>query len=232
MRSGQLRRYCAIQRATVTTNTYGEPIQAWSTLTSRWMELRPLGGREYEEAAKQTPEATHAIVMRKYLTTGANGKIAAVLPEDRILFHGRIFQILSVVMVDERNREMRLICKEHDHDPASEAVTVPISGVADYSTKRLTLFFSRTINTPAVGAMALFSVTPPTGATVWNAVGSSVYYASGNELTITLTNVAAADPANGMGSCTYSGAAPTFTDVNGVVVPAFTAFAIAFIGAT
>lgn len=76
----------------------------WSSLDRAWAEVKPLSGTELYKARQATAEVTHQITMRWR---------AGITPALRIFFNSRYFEILSAINVEERNRELQLLCKEH-----------------------------------------------------------------------------------------------------------------------
>lgn len=70
-----------------------------------WAGVTPLSGREYEESQKLRAETTYNIKMRYSADIKSNFKI---------LYKNRIFEIISVLNLDSRNRELKLVCSEVD----------------------------------------------------------------------------------------------------------------------
>jgi head-tail adaptor len=92
MEAGKLRHLVQLQANTPTQNTLGEPSDSWATIANIYAAIRPMAG-----------QASHQITVRNYPGLSA---------ENRIKFGTRIFDINSVNNVDERNREMILLCSE------------------------------------------------------------------------------------------------------------------------
>lgn len=70
-----------------------------------WASVTPLSGREYEESQKLRAETTYNIKLRYSADIKSNFKI---------LYKNRIFEIISVLNLDSRNRELKLVCSEVD----------------------------------------------------------------------------------------------------------------------
>lgn len=70
-----------------------------------WAQVIPLSGREYEESQKFRAETTYSIKIRY-----AEG----IRSDFKILFKGRLFDIVSVLNLNSRNREIKLVCSEVD----------------------------------------------------------------------------------------------------------------------
>ncbi|KKK83023.1 hypothetical protein LCGC14_2797540 [marine sediment metagenome] len=106
MRAGLLGRHRITieQQDTGTANAGGEIIPTWSDYAvSVPVEILPQRGREFYQAQQVQAEITHLIRIR-YLP-GVTSKMRAI-------FGTRTLHILDVRNVDERSREMLLMCKE------------------------------------------------------------------------------------------------------------------------
>ena len=104
--SATLRHKVVIQQPVVETDSVGEPIETFSHYATRKAKVSPLGGRETYRLQQYFSEATNVILMRyDSLTSAINTKM-------RILFDSRVFNIESVINVDEMNREIRVVCTE------------------------------------------------------------------------------------------------------------------------
>ena len=102
MQSGKLRHPVVLQVRT-TSRDHGSVIETWGTLASVWAEVRPLEGRELYAAQQVNAELTTQIRIR--FTQNFN-------TINRVLFGSRVYDVLSVVNPDERNRELVLQCRE------------------------------------------------------------------------------------------------------------------------
>lgn len=103
MRSGKFRHRLTIQQVTETRGATGEIERSWSTFAERWGAMTPLAGREYFMSAQRNAEVTHRFELR--FTPGVTAKM-------RVLHDGRTFNIEGVIDVEERHREMHLMCEE------------------------------------------------------------------------------------------------------------------------
>lgn len=103
MQIGKLRHRLVIQRENASQDSYGEDVPSWTTFATVWGSVEPLTGREYLEGKALTAEVTYRIRIRS---------LSGVTPEMRVSYDSRYFQIVSVMDVDERNREMILMCRE------------------------------------------------------------------------------------------------------------------------
>lgn len=103
--AGALRHRVTIQKATESINEKGETVPTWETFATVWAAVEPLRGREYFQSNAIQSELTTRIRIR-YL--------AGVNPHMRVLYNGRTFHIQAVIDVDERHREMQLMCIEDE----------------------------------------------------------------------------------------------------------------------
>lgn len=106
MRAGRLRQRVTVQQKTVTRNDYGEEIVTWADVLTAWAAVEPLRGREFDEAQMAGAERLTRIVLRW------PGSGVTLRPEMRVYHAGRVYDIQSVIHVDERHREVQLHCKE------------------------------------------------------------------------------------------------------------------------
>lgn len=110
MRIGRLRHRVTIQQYTTTDNEYGEPVPTWADVATVWASVEPLSGNERMIAQQRNASLTHKVVIR-YL--------AGVTAEMRVKFGDRYFAIVEPPMnIDERDREMHLMCVEGLQDGA------------------------------------------------------------------------------------------------------------------
>ena len=104
MKIGKLRHRITIQQVSETQDTDGSVIEVWSAYAVVQASLEPVSGREYLAAQSTQADVTHRINLR-YL--------AGIVPKMRVNYDSRIFDILSVINVGERNRELQLMCREN-----------------------------------------------------------------------------------------------------------------------
>jgi SPP1 family predicted phage head-tail adaptor len=100
---GKLRHSITIEQVAGTQDSDGSLIETWSSFANVQASMEPISGREYFAAQTTQADVTHRICMR-YL--------AGVIPKMRVKYGSRIFDILSVININERNRELQLMCKE------------------------------------------------------------------------------------------------------------------------
>lgn len=103
MNPGELRHQVALQSSTMTTNSFGEKITTWSTYALAWAAIKPLQGRELANAKQVHEQIDYEIRIRFRESVDSS---------HRILFGSRIFEVQAVLNVDERNKELKLLCTE------------------------------------------------------------------------------------------------------------------------
>lgn len=105
MKAGTLRHRVEIQSADSTADELNQVIIEegdWTTVDFRWADIKPLRSREMDHLNSIYSDVSHRIRIRQYDLTD----------EYRIKYGSRIFNIESVINVDERNKESELIVKE------------------------------------------------------------------------------------------------------------------------
>jgi SPP1 family predicted phage head-tail adaptor len=120
IRSGKLRRRVDLQALTApeAANAYNEkPPTNWQTIATVWAGIEPQTGREVFASGQVQADTTHRVTLRWH---------AAVANAERLLVHDpkapaspgfpqggfRVFNILDVQNLDERDRTLVLTCKE------------------------------------------------------------------------------------------------------------------------
>lgn len=106
MRAGKLRHRLTLQSPTGAVDaTFGGQTHAYTDTATVWGSVEPavLMGREQFAAAQLQAELTHRITIRYR---------AGVTPKMRVSWDSRTFDIEQVVNVEERDRELHLLCRE------------------------------------------------------------------------------------------------------------------------
>ena len=103
MRAGRLRHRVTIQEKSAAQNTTGEEIATGADVATVWAAVEPRRGSEFAELERAGAQITTRIVMRYR---------DGILPEMRVVFGSHVYDIRSVVHVDERGRELQLMCRE------------------------------------------------------------------------------------------------------------------------
>ncbi|WP_193063466.1 phage head closure protein [Oceanobacillus oncorhynchi] len=68
-----------------------------------WARVHPLSGNEKFAAQQIQSELTHRVEIRYY---------PGIVPQQKVKYNNRIFDIESVIDIDEQHREMHLNCLE------------------------------------------------------------------------------------------------------------------------
>lgn len=103
MQIGKLRHKVELQSVQRTKNAYMEDIEDWVTFAIQWASIEPLRGTQALIAQQIEAEMTHRVVVRYN---------ASLTADCRVKQDGRIFTIVSVRDIDERQRHQELMCKE------------------------------------------------------------------------------------------------------------------------
>lgn len=104
MRAGKLRHRINIQTNTPSKNDYGDLIDSWATVETRWAQITPIQGKELIVSDKTVGDISHKVLIR--------GAIA-ITPKQRILFGSRVFEIISSVDAsEEKDIMIEILCKE------------------------------------------------------------------------------------------------------------------------
>lgn len=103
MRAGQLRHRVTIQQKDPTQDQYGEQVPTWNQVAEVWAAVEPLRGREFLEAQRVGAEVTTRIRIRHR---------DEITPEMRVVWGDHVYDIKAVIHVEERQREIHLMCKE------------------------------------------------------------------------------------------------------------------------
>ena len=79
--------------------------ESWVEVATLFADLRPVGGSENVEADRLAGRVTHEVSLRYR---------AGVQPAMRFRQGGRLFHIVSVINVEERNRWLTCLCEERE----------------------------------------------------------------------------------------------------------------------
>ncbi len=107
MRAGRLRHLVQFQRATETTNNFGEPVQTWATISTDWCAVEPLKGNEKFDALQVQTDIDTRIIARWHK------RIAKLTTKDRILYGDIVYDIKEVLNIDERDKELHIMGRVH-----------------------------------------------------------------------------------------------------------------------
>ena len=103
MRAGTLSKLLSIEKRVEVQDDYGEAKPTWTEVAKVYGSIYPVRGTERYMSMEKHATATHEINIRFTKTISA---------KHRIVYDGREFDILSVLNVAERNKQMKIIAKE------------------------------------------------------------------------------------------------------------------------
>ena len=107
--AGKKRHYIIFQSKTTSQNNYGEKEITWNDDVDCFAEIVPLRGKEYYNSRQIQSLSTHKICI-KYNTLNDGSRIK---PSNcRITFNDRIFNIESVINIDERDIDLEIMVVE------------------------------------------------------------------------------------------------------------------------
>lgn len=108
-KAGPLRRRLQYQTFTPTgRGARGKPEGSWSTVATVWAAVRQIAGREAVNAARLQIAATHTINTRYFGPASEQG---------RFLMGSRVFNVVTVTNVEERNAAYEFMAVEVRNPP-------------------------------------------------------------------------------------------------------------------
>lgn len=84
----------------------GSPSQAWRTVRTTWAAISAISSSHQSQGNQFVDQATHLVVIRYTTTVIAVGM--------RILYRGRVFDVLDSQNVNEGDVRLDLVCQEID----------------------------------------------------------------------------------------------------------------------
>lgn len=103
LHAGKFRHRVTIKEKSVTRNTYGEETVTWVEIGTYWGSVEPIRGREFVEMRQAQAEITTRIRIRY---------ISGITPAMKAFYDSREYDIMDVIHVEERQREIQLMCRE------------------------------------------------------------------------------------------------------------------------
>lgn len=103
MNPGTLNRYVEIQFPDEVQSASGEPSRTWAFKASVWANIRPMRGSELVNAQQVDAQLSHRITIRYRNDITAKW---------RICDGDRIFNVESVIDINDRHHMMELVCSE------------------------------------------------------------------------------------------------------------------------
>jgi SPP1 family predicted phage head-tail adaptor len=102
---GELRHRLTLEETEREQDEGGGFTEMWTAVATLSCDLRPFGGGEGVEADRLAGRLTHIVALRYR---------PGVSPAMRFRKGARVFHILAVIDVDERNRWLKCLCEERD----------------------------------------------------------------------------------------------------------------------
>lgn len=106
MKVGKLRHRIQLARDTFASDDLGQDVGTPTTVGTCWGEIVSLSGREAVNAKQIRAETTHRVTLRW------QGALKRPIPNDKLIFKSRTFNVLWINNVDERNRQIDVFCTE------------------------------------------------------------------------------------------------------------------------
>jgi len=103
LEAGKLRSKVTIQNPYNVEDVFGAVVDTWATYKQVWASIEPLTGKENFDYLKENEEITGKIRIR-YLR-GVNAKM-------RVKLGSRYWEIVNIIDVNERHKEMIILVKE------------------------------------------------------------------------------------------------------------------------
>lgn len=101
--SGRLRNKIDIYGKKTITTSIGSDKEVWQKIKTVYAEIRPLRGKEYLESVQLEHSISYKITIRYTKIDETN----------YIKYDNRYFNIESVIDVENRHRDIELMCSEH-----------------------------------------------------------------------------------------------------------------------
>lgn len=101
--AGQLRHRLDIQAATETRDTFGGVVLTWATISTVWGSLEAIGQTPIFVGDQVKGITTYRIIVRYF---------QGLTSKHRVMYQGRIFDLLSLVVPGERKAFHELLAQE------------------------------------------------------------------------------------------------------------------------
>lgn len=103
MLAGKLNKRIKLQRPVADRDGVGGSVPRFTTYATVWAGIKPMTGKEAEQARQVVATVTHKITIRFHPLVEAS---------HRVEFKGRPFDINAVLNIDERKQQLQLLCTE------------------------------------------------------------------------------------------------------------------------
>ena len=106
MNAGKLKHHVNIERRSTIKDAHGgDSSSVWHVVGTAYVALKPLSGREYFQGQANNSDISHEVTMRYRADINSRDRLVSTTTD-------RVFNIDSIINVDERNKELKLMCKE------------------------------------------------------------------------------------------------------------------------
>ena len=109
---GRLDKRISIESRSATLDSYGQEINSWSVVGVVWANVKPVGGREKMKAMQVDSLLTHTVAIRFDKRFMPPRTVDAW----RIVYDGRLFNIVSAMDLDEAGKYIIFDCVEGSID--------------------------------------------------------------------------------------------------------------------
>ena len=111
--AGRLKRHIEIWRYVNARNEAGSDVNKLTKIKTVYGEIRPVRGSEYTEYYKTQHELSVKITIRYY---------ADLKSTDVLVYHGRQFEIKSIINPEENNYILEVMCVEREDKDKPEVI--------------------------------------------------------------------------------------------------------------
>lgn len=102
----RLRKKITVQNVAESKDSYGQPIETWSTYAIRYADVMPTSGREYVAAQQRYAEEITLLRVRYDSLT------KDITPKMRVVYGSRTLNIESAINEQELNKHIQMLCRE------------------------------------------------------------------------------------------------------------------------
>ena len=102
MKIADMRHRITFQKLLDKQDEYGESNE-WEDVKIVWADVRPLSGKQFFQAKQINAEISHSIFIRYQ---------DGIKTNMRIKFKDRYFEILYIINVEEKNKYLKIYCRE------------------------------------------------------------------------------------------------------------------------
>jgi SPP1 family predicted phage head-tail adaptor len=105
MQSGKLNRRIELQSPSSGQDSFGQPLDTWTTILNTWASIRAATSKEVYASSAFVSQVSHIITVRYQYALN-------IRSADRVIYDGRIFEIQAVSDADESKVKLNLLCLE------------------------------------------------------------------------------------------------------------------------